>query len=103
MSNPITELKVEVFSASYEERSGTSQSGRPYEIFSQKAYIHIHDNPYPIEFKINLQKDSHGQVNPYVPGIYYLDSSSIYVNPRYSDLQIRPILVLKEKSKSVTS
>jgi len=67
-------IKVEIDSKSIDERSGTSQKGKPYLIREQIAYAHTlgedgKPGKYPVRCKIGLEEKQ----APYEPGFYSID------------------------------
>ena len=84
-------MKIEIFQddVKIEHKSGVSaKTGKPYNIYNQRAYFHSPDSKFPLAFKLDLEQ---GQP-PYEAGIYTLDDSSFYVD-RFGSLSMRPKLI----------
>jgi len=83
-------IKIEINSASFEQKSGTSaRTGKPYSIREQEAWAFLTDRegkpqPHPQRIKITLADGE----QPYNPGAYQLDPSSLFVGD-FSQLNIR--------------
>lgn len=73
-------IKIEVDSTTFEERSGTTQKGKPYTIREQQAYAHVLEETgkpakYPVKMRVNLEDTQ----PPYQPGFYTLDPRCVMV------------------------
>ncbi len=83
MSN---DLRVEIQSTDIDDFSGTSKSGKPFRIRKQQAFVFRPGEQYPDRFQVRLQDDQ----QPYAPGHYVVDMSSVRVS-RYGDLEFGPL------------
>lgn len=83
-------IKVEINSATFDVKSGTSaRTGKPYSIREQEGWAFLADRdgksqPHPQRIKLTLGDDQ----QPYQPGLYQLDPSSIFVGD-FAQLNIR--------------
>ncbi len=73
-------IRIEVDSKSVDERSGTSQKGKPYLIREQGAYAHVlgedgKPGKYPVRCRIGLEEKQ----APYEPGFYRIDPRCVLV------------------------
>lgn len=75
-------INIEIESNHVDVRSGTSNSGQPYTIRNQMAWLH-NGKKYPTEFKVRLDPDQAA----YPAGKYTIDPSSFYVD-KYNSLAI---------------
>jgi hypothetical protein len=92
-------IKIEVKSG--EVMSKTTKTGRPYRV--QQAWAHLvgkdgHPLAYPVEMEMSYW-DAADQ--PYPPGIYTLDPSSVYVGEfrrlSLGNLKLRPLTIPAQK------
>jgi len=88
-------IRFEIKSTDLRQISGTStKSGKPYSIREQEAWAFLYGRdgkpqPYPQRVSLSLGDDQ----QPYEPGLYYLDPSSIYVGDFGKLMLGRPVLV----------
>jgi len=80
-------MKVEIASTDLDDRSGTSQAGKPYRIIKQTGYAFI-GGKYPEKISIRIEENQ----APYSVGMYELDDSSFYVD-KFGGLAVSPVLV----------
>lgn len=87
-------IRIEVKSTEVRSISGTSKTGKPYNIRDQEAYAYTvgrdgQPRPYPERISLQLEDDQ----APLEPGIYTLAPASLYVGD-YGRLMLgRPQLV----------
>lgn len=84
-------VKIEIQSTNVRQ-SGFQRNGTWHDLYSQSAYLHTEDKPYPQEFEITLPRDRKGK--PYECGFYTLAPESLYVDARnFRKLSVSPVLM----------
>lgn len=84
-------VRIEIQSINVRQ-SGFQRKGTWIDLYSQTAYLHNSDKPYPQEFEITLPRDRKGR--PYEPGFYTLAPESLYIDARnFNKLAVTPVLM----------
>lgn len=81
-------IKIQVSSIETVQR--TSKAGKPY--YKQEAWAYLVNRdgvqePHPSKIQLMVEKNQHGVPQPYQPGDYMLNPSSLRVG-RFGDLEI---------------
>lgn len=90
-------FRVVVETTETEVKQGTStKTGKPYRIVEQRAHVFLRDGKsgkeatYPQGFRLTLEDGA----EPYAPGEYFIDPSSVYVG-RYGELLFGRVRLVK--------
>ena len=80
-------IEIEITNTETDNITGVSAKGKPYDFYTQVAYLHQPSKTYPTEFKVTLDKST-----PFPVGFYSLsDEQSSYVDG-FGKLTVRPVL-----------
>lgn len=87
---------------------GTSKSGAPFKMISQKAWVYQKGAPYPIELEFPLEDNQ----TPYAPGEYMWDMESLLSKgnfgspaiqfPRGKGVTLQPLKSAAEQTEQKT-
>ena len=84
-------VKIEIHNTNVRQ-SGFQRKGTWVDLYSQTAFLHTEEQPYPKEFEITLPRERKGK--PYEPGFYTLAPESLYVDARnFNKLAVNPVLM----------
>lgn len=81
-------IKIEVIDTKVYERNFTRKDGKELTFRSQKAFAHLENRPYPVEFNLQLWDRP-----AFEPGTYYLTDKSFKID-KYSNLGLTSSLDL---------
>lgn len=88
-SSVSTALVLEIHSLDLDHRSGNSKAtGKPWEMFNQKGWIYLADEPYPKEVQVSLERNGESEPKPLDKGIYEIDLNECAMVGDFSSLQL---------------